>query len=289
MGNWLKTRNQLLLFLFISIILILIAVSWGSRKLIAIIKESDLNTAKILHEIEYTNKMASIGRLAAGVSHEINNPLSIINENAGMIEDFLSTETNIPYKDKLLRNVKAIQRSIERCTRITHQLLGFAKRMDTKIEDIYINDILKEVIRFIVKEDVMENINIILDDTELDLKIKSDRGLLQQVFINIINNAIEAVKTGGIINIKYQSLDENFVIIKIQDNGKGISEKDLNHIFEPFYSTKKEYGTGLGLSITYGIIKKLGGNIQVESVINEGTTFLITLPYEYSEMEKSYE
>ncbi len=108
--------------------------------------------------------------------------------------------------------------------------------------------------------------------------IESDRGRLQQVFLNIINNAIEELESGGQIDISTERSDEGMVAITIADNGRGIPEENLKQVFEPFFTTKKEYGTGLGLSITYGIIEKLGGDIKVKSRVGHGTSFTITLP-----------
>jgi len=111
--------------------------------------------------------------------------------------------------------------------------------------------------------------------------IKSDRGQLQQVFLNILTNAFYAVKDNlGKIDISVEIKDDEMVYVTVSDNGVGISKENLDHIFEPFYTTKGEYGTGLGLSITYGIIQKLGGNINVESELGIGTQFTIILPKE---------
>ena len=115
-------------------------------------------------------------------------------------------------------------------------------------------------------------------------KIESDKGQLQQVILNIINNAIDAVEEGGLIEVSSGSKDINTVRVSIKDNGSGIPKDHLKHIFEPFYSTKeKGKGTGLGLSISYGIMQKLGGSIQVESEVGKGTTFTLEIPKKIGE------
>lgn len=279
MSNWFKNRNQLILFLIVSIVIIILVVVWGSNRFIQLIRENDLKAARMMHEIEYTNKMASIGRLAAGVSHEINNPLSIINENAGMIQDLLQASEDFPSKGKILQCTNSIFKSVTRCSKITHQLLGFAKRMEPKLEEINLDELIAEVVSFVHREAYLNSIIINVQRLQTEpITLTSDRGLLQQVFINILNNALEATSEGGKVEIAYKSLGNDYVEITISDSGKGIPEKDLPHIFEPFFTTKKEYGTGLGLSITYGIVKKLGGKISVESIENLGTTFTIILP-----------
>jgi signal transduction histidine kinase len=260
-------------------VIIILVVVWGSNRFVRLIKENDLKAARMMHEIEYTNKMASIGRLAAGVSHEINNPLSIINENAGMIQDILQASESFPNKEKILQCTNSIFKSVTRCSKITHQLLGFAKRMEPKLEEINLDELIAEVVSFVHREAYLNNIVINIQNPKDEIiTLTSDRGLLQQVFINILNNALEAISEGGKVDIAYKSLGNDYVEITISDSGKGIPEKDLPHIFEPFFTTKKEYGTGLGLSITYGIVKKLGGEISVDSKENIGSTFKIVLP-----------
>ncbi len=280
--NWFTFRNNLIWFLSISIILILIVIIWGSFRMVGKIRESDMKRVKILHQIEYTNKMASIGRLAAGVSHEINNPLAIINESAGMIKDVLSVTNEFPMSDKVNRSVNSIIKNVERCSRITHRLLGFAKRMDTKIETIDLPELLREVMGFLEKEALHRNVKISLNAPETLTSINSDRGQLQQVFLNILNNAIDAIGDGGTIDIAVEPRGDDKFDVIIKDDGPGISREDLERIFEPFFTTKKEHGTGLGLSITYGIVNKLGGQIKVKSKLGEGTTFTVSLPIQAS-------
>jgi two-component system NtrC family sensor kinase len=278
MKSWLSLRNDLLLFLVVSIIIIIFVILWGANYLVRHIWEADRRRAQALHNIEYTSKMASIGRLAAGVAHEINNPLQIIIENAGLLKDIVEASEDFPRSEKFIKHIGAINRSVERCSTITHRLLGFAKRIDTQIETIDLKLLMQEVVGFLEKEAQHRNIQINYHIEDFLPTIESDKGQLQQVFLNIINNSFEAVDDGGQIDITIESLGGNRVNVIIADNGAGISEKDIPHIFEPFYTSKKKQGTGLGLSITYGIIQKLGGDISVKSKVGESTSFTITLP-----------
>ncbi len=232
-------------------------------------------------------KLATIGKFAAGVAHEINNPIAIINEKAGLIKDILEMTEDFRHKEKFLGLINAIFDSVNRCRIITHRILGFVRRADITPEVVSINDTIKDVIGFIEKELLYRSIHLELNLKEDLPKIKSDKGQLQQVFLNIIKNAIDAVEDGGLVAVSTDIKDEKMVRVFFKDNGHGIPEDILRHIFDPFFTTKeKEKGTGLGLSISYGIIKNLGGNILVESKVNKGTTFTVEIPID-SEIARS--
>jgi two-component system NtrC family sensor kinase len=150
--------------------------------------------------------------------------------------------------------------------------------MDVQIEVLDVNDVLRETISFLDKEALHRNIKLQVELAQDLTRIASDRGQLQQVFLNILNNALAAVKDGGRISVTTWEKDLDTVGISIQDDGVGMSEDTVKHIFEPFFTTKKGTGTGLGLSITYGIVKKLGGDIEVQSKLGVGSRFVIFLP-----------
>jgi signal transduction histidine kinase len=276
--SWLSLRRELVGFLVISILLIVGVVVWGSWRMVNRTRDSDRKRAAIFHKMEYTNKMASIGRLAAGVAHEINNPLAIINEKAGLLKDLYSFSEQSPDREKVLGIIDSVLRSVERCGNITHRLLGFAKHMDVHNEDINLKTLLDEVLSFLGKESVHRGLTVNFEFSGTPPTIQSDRGQLQQVFLNIINNAFAAVEDGGQIDLSIVAEGTDHVVVGIADNGSGIPQEHLSRIFEPFFTTKKEYGTGLGLSITYGIVQKLGGKISVTSKVGTGTEFRITLP-----------
>ncbi|MBW1739853.1 MAG: two-component sensor histidine kinase [Deltaproteobacteria bacterium] len=278
MKNVGRLRKDLIVFLGMSVALILLVVLGAATHLVNRIYEADLKRTAALHQIEHTNKMASIGRLAAGVAHEINNPLAIINEKGGLLKDLLLLSENFPERDKLVGLVDSIISSVDRCSTITHRLLGFARHIDVRSETIDLGHLIQEVLGFIGKEAEYRNIAVsthVPDDIPL---IQSDRGRLQQIFLNVINNAFAAVDDGGKIDILLEYKAPDKVLVTVRDNGHGIPPENLETIFEPFFSTKGEQGTGLGLSITYGLVQKLGGQISVESEVNKGTSFTIILP-----------
>ncbi len=279
MSRLFEVRKNHLWFLSISIVIIIIVIFRSVTYMVEKIKIADLKQAKIMHNIQYTNKMASIGRLAAGVAHEINNPLAIINEKAGLLKDIALLKPDFKYKEKIVEVVESILRSVNRCSTITHRLLGFAKRMDVTAEVIDLEVLLKEVSGFLEKDATLRTITINYNFDKNLPSIDSDRGQLQQVFLNILTNAFYVVKDEeGRVDISAELKADKKVYVTITDNGTGISKENLEHIFEPFYSTKGKYGTGLGLSITYGIVQKLGGEIKVESQVGQGTIFTVILP-----------
>ncbi|MGD2121685.1 MAG: ATP-binding protein [Gemmatimonadota bacterium] len=276
--GWTGLRRNLLLFLVGSTILILAVVIWGSHWMVNRARDADIARAAAYHRMEYENKMAALGRLSAGVAHEINNPVSIISEKAGLLKDLLLMSDEVPPKEKMMDLLDSVLRSADRCGGITHRLLGFAKHMQVQTETIELDQLIVEVLGFLEKEATYRDIKIDLDFPDEAPEIVSDRGQLQQVFLNVINNAFAAVDDGGRIQIGIIEAEPGKVSVWIQDNGVGIPEENLSHIFDPFFTTKKGAGTGLGLSITYGIVQKLGGEVSVQSQVGVGTRFILTFP-----------
>jgi len=274
--SWYTLKSELFYIFIISVGVLIIGVFKLTDILVKRVKEADEKREAAFREVQHTHKLSSIGRLAAGVAHEINNPLAIINEKAGLLKDLI--EADFKDRQRFLALVVSILQSVERCRAVTHRLLGFARRMEVQFEVININELIEEVLGFLEKEALYRNIDLRLQLSEALPPISSDRSQLQQVFLNILTNALAAVEDGGQISITTWEKDSDTIAASIQDNGCGMSKETLSQIFEPFFTTKREYGTGLGLSITYGIVQKLGGNIHVESKEGEGTTFTVSLP-----------
>ena len=270
MEPWRKNRQELIQYLGISITIIILWILGVTTYLIRRLKETDRRRVKYLHMAEYSNKLASIGRLAAGVAHEINNPLAIINEKAGLVKDIFHYKKEYQDDPRLMSTMDAILNSVERCSRITRQLLSFARHMNVSVQQINLKSLVNEVISFLVKEAEYRSISMVVDIMEDMPDFESDRGKLQQILLNIINNALAAMTEGGSVTIRAMVKDEK-VQIQITDTGCGISKENLKYIFEPFFSTKTEVGgTGLGLSITYSLARELGGRIEVASKVGEG-------------------
>jgi two-component system, NtrC family, sensor kinase len=284
MENWWQVRMELIGFLLISITSILLVILSVATYLVSRIHEADLKRTIALHNMEHTNKMASVGRLAAGVAHEINNPLAIINEKAGLLKDLIVYSGRNEQDGKFLGLIDSVLKSVERCSTITHRLLGFAKHINVQWENVRIEEAIREVLGFLGKEAEYRNIHISLDVRGEIPVFTSDKSQLQQVFLNIINNAFAAVSDGGAISITIWE-ENNLLNVSIEDNGCGISPENMKRIFEPFFSTKHQHGTGLGLSITYGLVKKLGGRLEVRSELQKGSTFTVSFPLEFTPAE----
>jgi len=279
MESWQETRNKLIEYLAVSITVILLWTMGMTTYVVRRIKIADQQRVKSLHMVEYSNKLASIGRLAAGIAHEINNPLAIINEKAGLINDMFTFTKEYKKNPRLIKNVNSIITSVERCARITRRLLSFARHMHGDIQPVNIKNLIPEVLGFMEKEAEYKSIETVLDISDKIPEFKSDRGKLQQILLNLINNAFSAMNDGGRLELIARLKDSNNVSIICNDNGIGISKVNLKRIFDPFFSTKTSSGgTGLGLSITYNLVQEIGGTIEVQSEEEKGTEFTINLP-----------
>jgi two-component system NtrC family sensor kinase len=276
--SWYTLKSSIFYVFVAGVLIILLVVFKLTDFLVRRLQENDERREAAFRDIEHSHKLSSIGRLAAGVAHEINNPMAIINEKAGLMKDLLELGSEFKEKDKFLALTGDVINSVERCRTITHRLLGFARRMEPHIENLDISEVVRETAGFVEKDARYRNLDFRLHLAGDIPAIASDRGQLQQVFINLLSNAFAAVKDGGTVTLSTSDLGEA-VSISVEDNGCGMSEETLQRFYEPFFSTKKKgHGTGLGLFITYGIVKRLGGQIEAKSKEGVGTTMTVRLP-----------
>ncbi len=280
MRPWRRARLGLILFLILSVTLISAVILGTATYMVRNIHLADEKRLMSLHQVEYSNKMASIGRMAASIAHEINNPLAIINEKAGLIKDLFVLKKQYAADAKLLQLIDSTLASVQRAGRITKRLLTFARNLEAAVEEVRLENVVREVLSFVEREAQMRDIQIKVDVAADTPPIESDRGKLQQIFLNIINNAFAAIADGGWLEVQVRRLTTDpGVMIRFCDNGCGIPAEDLHRIFEPFFTTKSgQGGTGLGLSITYNLVREIGGVIKVESAVGKGTCFTIRLP-----------
>jgi len=285
MQNWYELRQNLVIFFLGSFVVIFLVFYVIPTYIIQSLYEAEQTHSRAIQRLEETARLASLGRLAAGVAHEINNPLAIINEKAGLIKDLMTFKEEYKHDKKLESLIDSVLESVERCGAITKQLLGFARHTEVSVSTIPVGKIIGDVLSFLEKEASYRNITLNLEIPDDLPPLVTDRGKVQQIFLNLINNAFQAVGDGGRIDIMGRRVDGDKIAVRVSDNGCGISDENLQRIFEPFFSTKKDSGgTGLGLSITYGLVQRLGGQIAAESELGKGTTFTVTLPVETKEV-----
>ncbi|MFH1052305.1 MAG: ATP-binding protein [bacterium] len=258
------------------LIILFIMILYRSTKIAQMQIEKDIARS----QLEHASKLASVGELAGGIAHEINNPLAIIASEVGLIKDMMDPKFGMSSSpEDLDPHLEHIHEAVYRCRDITRKLLSFVRQDGIELRQHNINDIINDLLDgFFEHEFSVSNIEIIRRLNKNIPTITTDSNQFKQVLLNIINNAADAISPPGKIIIG-TSFDGEFIGISISDTGKGINEEDIGKIFMPFFTTKEVgKGTGLGLSVSYGIIKNLGGNIEVESIYSKGTTFTIKLP-----------
>lgn len=280
-----RANYAILIFLHLSALTILIASIFITGHLIKVIKRRDAEAEQLNKQLLQAGKLASVGELSAGVAHEINNPLAIILTERQILLDLAEQTTTMDadFKKELVASLSQIDVQVQRCKRITQNLLRFSRRTTSVIEAVDLNEFIEEVVELMEREARTSGIKFIPDLEEGLPPLLTDPSQLQQVFLNLITNAIDAHdgRSYGSIRISTRSKDKSEgVMVVFADTGSGISLENLEKIFDPFFTTKPVgKGTGLGLSICYSIIRRLGGDISVQSEPGKGTEFTFFLPY----------
>ena len=229
----------------------------------------DLEEAHL--QLVQTEKIASVGRMAAGVAHEIGNPLASISS----LVQILQRKTQDDFFSEQLSNIKE---NIDRITKIVRELVDFSRppSYEKALQDI--SDIIKTSVGIVKYDKRVRKVKFETDLKESLPKVNIAADQILQVFVNIMINALDAIQGNGTIHVKSYN-DEKNIYVDITDNGCGMDEKTIKKIFNPFFTTKEVgKGTGLGLSVSYGIVKQFNGEIKVKSKLNEGSTFTVILP-----------
>jgi signal transduction histidine kinase len=225
-------------------------------------------------QVLQSEKLASLGRLAAGVAHEINNPLTGILLYGNMMLEKISTS------DPLRENLEYILEDSERCRDIVQNLLAYSRQTNPSKETFQINTLVEESLGLIRDQKLFMNIEVKKELSEAALAITADRNQMRQVVINLVINALDAMEKEGVLALRtFPKNGGGTAVLEIADTGKGIPEENRSRIFDPFFTTKElGRGTGLGLSTVYGIVKENQGNIRLKETGRQGTTFRLEMP-----------
>jgi len=279
-GGLSTTRTMEIIIIVFGCLAIITTTFLATRIIFRRLEDADKGISELNEQLIQSDKMAALGKMAAGIAHEINNPLAVIGEKAGWMRDLLQDEKFQESENfkEYVTSIDKIEEHVERARKVTHNMLGFARRMEHHLDDVDINHVLNQTLELLQNHAQINNIEIRRDFQPNLPIISSDQSQLQQVFLNLINNAIDAIEKDGRIEIKTRK-EGSQIVVGIKDNGPGIPEKHLTKIFDPFFTTKEVgKGTGLGLSVSYNIIEKLGGMITVDSKLSEGSLFSVKLP-----------
>ncbi len=280
MAGLFATRKVQIAIVIGGILAIILTTVFTTRSSINRLREVDTRMNELNAQLVQSDKLAALGKMAAGVAHEINNPLATILQKTGWMEDLLAEEefTETKNLEEYIESIKSIEDQVERARKVVHSMLGYARRMEPRLEDVDINETINQTIDLLENYARINNINI---QTGLapDLPvIASQQSELQQVFLNLISNAIDAIEKDGLIEVRSRRINSK-IAVEVQDNGPGIPEEKQKRIFDPFFTTNRTgKGTGLGLWISYNIIEKLGGSLSFKSKAGEGTTFTALIP-----------
>ena len=280
LADFYRARQRDHLIIACAALLILGVSTFLVRSMMNKVEDADQQRMVLYDRIRNSEKMALVGRMAANVAHEINNPLQIIGDQAGWLDELLDEEDPASLKntEEYRTAFAKIKAQVKRASTITHRLLGFSRSTDGLKAPANINILVEETVSFLEKEAANHRIAIRRNLDPALPAITTDSAQLQQVFLNILNNAFDAIGNDGAVTIS-TSRGGGQLAVEFADNGPGLSEEGLKKVFEPFFTTKKAgSGTGIGLAISYSIVERLGGGIEVRNGRQGGCVFRVHFP-----------
>lgn len=283
-GTLMRAHPELPALTFAGFVLVPVLAWSVARRRLKQMRALEARHSALLESVAHAQKMAAVGRLAAGVAHEINNPLAVIQAQVGVLTDFLEDHPEIAGLQKFRERLSKIAAQVERARKVTHRLLGFSRRVGPDLQPVDLAAAMEETIALVEKELESCNIKVVRDYDRDAPMVKASLSQVQQVFLNLVNNAVDAIGRDGEIRLVVRRANEGVEVL-VSDNGPGIPAKDLRRIFDPFYTTKHgdRVHSGLGLAICADIMRAMGGTIRVESEEGSGATFVLWFPLEAGE------
>jgi len=286
-----KARQIIIVATILVVVAIFSVILFSTNRLINRAEANEEARKELKTQLFHAAKLVSVGELAAGIAHEINNPLAIISSQCGVIRDMFDPEVGgdahmkPETPDNIVNELDIVDEAVNRAKDITRKLLKSARKSEPRLEKCNVNQILDDVVDGLIeKEFQVANIELVKDyDSHLP-KILLDPDQIYQVFQNLVNNAGDAIEGSGKVTLSTRIKDENIQVV-VSDTGKGIAHEQMGKIFLPFFTTKEVgKGTGLGLGISLSIVESMGGDIDVQSMPDAGSSFIVSLPINFKEV-----
>jgi two-component system NtrC family sensor kinase len=287
-GQMYRARQIIIASSALIIVLVAIVIWLATSHVVQKAQENAESREDLQRQLLHASKLASVGELATGVAHEINNPLAIVIATSGVIRDMLNPEFDMDASpESIIKELETIDSAVYRARTITRQLLDYGRKNLPRPVACDMNQLMDDVISgFKQREFEVENINIKKQYTPELPDIVADPDQVRQVLLNLINNAGDAISGSGTITLATAS-DNGYVRVTITDTGSGMTVEQTRKVFDPFYTTKAAgKGTGLGLSVSLSIVQSMGGSIDVQSMPGVGSSFTVSIPLDITERKK---